>query len=142
MLTWEGTTWQGFCTFHFQSSGDLIAGMINKRFTFRRGPFEVSFQLAKSMEDSIEKDLVIFEEDRSDTDSDWNDSFPSDWENVQRGAILEEYGLQEMTNQQSFSQSVLNPYHDSFARSRNITTTSVTGGLVSSVTSFFRGWRK
>ncbi len=113
---------------------------------FRRGPFEVSFQLAKSMEDSIERDLVIFEEDRSESDSsDWNDSFPSDWENVQRGALLEEYGLHEMTNQQSYCQSsVVNPYQaDSFSRSRiNPATASVTGGLVSSVTSFFRGWRK
>lgn len=110
----------------------------------RRGPFEVSFQLAKSMEDSIEKDLVIFDEDRSESDSDFNDSFPSDWENVQRGALLEEYGLHEMTSQQSYcQQSVVNPY-DSFARSRmnNANTQSISGGLVSSVTSFFRGWRK
>ncbi|CAL8080373.1 unnamed protein product [Orchesella dallaii] len=107
----------------------------------RRGPFEVSIQLAKSMEDSIEKDLVIFEEDRSESDSDWNDSFPSDWENVQRGAI-EEFSLQEMTNQ-SYCQSVSTYQTDSFARSRNATTASMmTGGLVSSVTSFFRGWRK
>lgn len=114
----------------------------------RRGPFEVSMQLAKSMEDSIEKDLVIFDsgDDRSLSDSEgWSDSFPSDWENVQRGALLEEYSLHEMTNQQQqsyYQQSSMGGY-DSFARSRNNpTTASISGGLVNSVTSFFRGWRK
>lgn len=101
----------------------------------------MSTQLAKSMEDSIEKDLIIFEDDRSESDSEWNDSFPSDWENVQRGA-LEEYGLYEMSSQQSYCQSIVSNYQtDSFSRSRN-NTVSMTGGLVSSVTSFFRGWRK
>jgi hypothetical protein len=95
------------------------------------------------MEESIEKDLVIFEEDSSESEADWSDSnFPSDWENVQRGTITEEMSAQNMTahNNQSYFQSVapssLTHYQShSFTRSR----ASTTGGLVSSVISFFKG---
>jgi len=110
---------------------------------FRRGPFEVGSQLAKSMEESIEKDLVIYEEDSSESEADWSDSnFPSDWENVQRGTITEEMSAQNMTahNNQSYSQSMSpsSPTHyqsESFTRSR----ASISGGLMSSVISFFKG---
>jgi hypothetical protein len=110
----------------------------------RRGPFEVASQLAKSMEDSIEKDLVFFEESESDTD--WSDStFPSDWETINRGAICEEYGLQEMSNQSYLqrSPSSFNAFTnmDSYSLDRSRNPGQVGGnGLLSSVASFFRGW--
>ncbi|CAG7718466.1 unnamed protein product [Allacma fusca] len=101
-----------------------------------RGPFEVAIQLARSMEESMEKDLVIYEEDSSESDNEYNDYFPSDWETVHRGSITEEMSqLQYMTRQPSYMQSVDS---DSFIRSR--TSSSIAGNLVSSVTSFFRGW--
>lgn len=102
----------------------------------RRGPFEVAIQLAKSMEDSIEKDLVIYDEDSSDSDE-CGDYFPSDWETVHRGAVTEEMSqLQCMTRQQSYMQSTMDS--ESFLRSR--TQAGIASNLVSSVTSFFRGW--
>jgi hypothetical protein len=116
---------------------------INYIAKFRRGPFEVASQLAKSMEDSIEKDLVIYEEGSSESDTEWNDStFPSDWETINRAAICEEFGVQEMTAAQCSSPTA------SFAGSsiyRSSSANSLGGvgtGLFSSVTSFFRGWNK
>lgn len=96
------------------------------------------------MEDSIEKDLVIYEEGSSESDTDWSEStFPSDWETINRGAISEEFGLQEMTNDQSYLQSLsaLPSYvGDSMYGSRNPGNIGGTG-LLSSFTSFFR-WNK
>jgi len=93
------------------------------------------------MEQSIEKDLVIYEEDSSESEADWSDSnFPSDWENVQRGTITEEMSAENMTahNNQSYFQSSYQQQSDIFLRSRS--TTFGGGGIVSSVTSFFKGW--
>lgn len=93
------------------------------------------------MEESIEKDLVIFEQDSSDSENDSSDSnFPSDWENVQRGTISDEVSAENMTyhNQSYFlSSSPSSLQSDLFVRSRQNS-----GGFVSSVTSFFRGWTK
>jgi len=94
------------------------------------------------MEDSIEKDLVIFEEESPESDSEWGE-FPSDWETVQRGTISDDFfSAQEMTNQlaaqQSMSPSSIYPggfMSQSRANSGNST------GLVSSISSFFR-WGK
>lgn len=108
----------------------------------RRGPFEVASQLAKSMEDSIEKDLVIYEEPgNSDSDPDWNDStFPSDWETINQAAICEEFSLQEMKAAECASPT-LSFTSGSIYRSSSNNSLSGTG-LFSSVTSFFRGWNK
>jgi len=104
----------------------------------RRGPFEVASQLAKSMEDSIEKDLVICEESESDTS--WNDTtFPSDWETINKGAICEEFGLHEMTDQNHIQRSPSTFSPNNFMDSYNIDRSRNTG-LFSSVASFFRGW--
>lgn len=89
------------------------------------------------MEQSIEKDLVIFEEDSSESETDWSDSnFPSDWENVQRGTITEEISAENMVarNNQSYFQSSYQQQSDIFLRSR--TNVSSGGGIISSVTSF------
>ncbi|XP_021963931.1 beclin 1-associated autophagy-related key regulator isoform X2 [Folsomia candida] len=106
-----------------------------------RGPFEVASQLAKSMEDSIEKDLVIYEEGSCDSDTEWNDStFPSDWETINRAAVCEEFSLQEMKAAECASPT-LSFTTDSFYRSSSANSLAGTG-LLSSVTSFFRGWNK
>jgi len=105
----------------------------------------MSPQLAKSMENSIEKDSVIYEEESSESE-DWSDSyFPSDWENVQRGMISDVQCLQNLHNQ-SFFQN-MNPQAlsqqqsemSSFTRSKSANT--ISGGLLSSFSSFFK-WGK
>jgi len=130
----------------FLSNSECMEQRVNNRkclfFFSSRGPFEVASQLAKSMEQSIEKDLVIYEEDSSESEADWSESnFPSDWENVQRGTITEEMSAESMTahNNQSYFQSSYQQNSDIFLRSRSTASTGG-AGIISSVTSFFKGW--
>lgn len=111
----------------------------------RRGPFEVASQLAKSMEDSIEKDLqiVVFNEGDA-SDEEW---FPSDWETINRGAVEEEFGLgvvEEMKATELPSPigntSFMGNSSSSMFRSSSANSLGG-GGLLSSVTSLFR-WGK
>jgi len=109
----------------------------------RRGPFEVALQLAKSMEDSLEKDLVICEEGPPDSDSEW--SVPSDWETINRAAVYEEFGLHEMNKATELvpSPTISFMMADSSIISRSQSANSLAGtGLLSSFTSLFRGWNK
>lgn len=117
-----------------------------------RGPFEVASQLAKSMEDSIEKDLVIFpsQEETEETSSEAEDWVPSDWETINRAAVAEEWGVLEMAKAAAESPTANTSYFGQFGSSsiyrsgsaNSLGSGGTNHGLLSSVTSFFRGWGK